>query len=55
MPVHSGRDKEGHYKQWGGSGKKYYYDPRDEESERRAERKAAEQGQAAYASGYKGN
>jgi hypothetical protein len=38
---------------WGDSGKCYTYDPGDESSKQAARDKAAKQGQAAYASGYK--
>lgn len=40
--------------QWGKSGKKYTYTPGNEASRKRAKAKAEKQGQAAYASGYKG-
>jgi hypothetical protein len=53
MPVHSGKDSKGPYKQWGDSGAKYHYEPGDAESRKRAEDKATKQGQAAYAHGYK--
>lgn len=53
MPVHTGKDKEGCYAQWGGSGKKYYYECGNEEAERRAINKAEKQGRAAHASGYR--
>ena len=39
---------------WGDSGKAYTYTPGDKSSRERAKRKAEKQGQAAYASGYKG-
>lgn len=54
MPVHQGRDSIGPYYQWGDHGKKYYYKPNDEKSRKDAQAKAAKQGRAAYASGYKG-
>ena len=46
MPVHSGKDSKGKYYQWGNHGKKY--------RGKGAKAKAAAQGRAAYASGYKG-
>ena len=46
MPVHTGKDKQGTYYQWGKSGKKY--------RGKGAKAKAGKQGQAAYASGYTG-
>jgi len=54
MPVKTGRDSKGPYAKWGGSGKKYYYKAGDKSSRERAKKKAAQQGKAAYASGYKG-
>ena len=54
MPVHTGKDSEGCYAQWGGQGKKYYYKCGDAAARKRAEARAAKQGQAAYAHGYKG-
>lgn len=58
MPVHQGYttkngSKKG-YMQWGDSGKKYYYTPGNASARKRARNKAQKQGQAAYASGYKG-
>jgi len=46
MPVHGGDDSKGHYEQWGEHGKKY--------RGKDAKKKAAEQGRAAYANGYRG-
>lgn len=54
MPVHQGKDSNGTYYQWGSSGKKYYYSADSSESKSRAKNKAENQGQAAYANGYKG-
>lgn len=58
MPVKQGyeiyRGKRMGYYQWGASGKKYHYTPGDEESRKRAKRKAQKQGRAARAGGYKG-
>lgn len=55
MPTHTGKDKKGCYAQWGGHGKKYYYQCGNEEARKRAVRKANKQGQAAHAHGYTGN
>ena len=46
MPVHKGKDSKGTYYQWGKRGKKY--------RGKGAEKKAARQGRAAYAHGYRG-
>jgi hypothetical protein len=46
MPVHKGKDEKGIYEQWGKHGKKY--------RGKDAKKKAAAQGRAAYASGYRG-
>lgn len=54
MPVHRGKDSKGLFYQWGDSGKKYHYKSGDKASKERAKKKAEKQGQAAYASGYKG-
>lgn len=54
MPVHRSKDSKGPYYQWGDSGKKYHYTAGDKKSRERAKKKAEKQGQAAYASGYKG-
>lgn len=40
MPVHSGKDKQGHFYQYGNSGAKYRYNANSEESRKRAKRKA---------------
>ena len=53
MPVSRGRDSQGCYARWGGSGKKYYYTCNDDKSGLQAVRKANEQAKAAYSSGYK--
>lgn len=53
MPVRSGKDSKGCYYQWG-SQKKYYYKCGDKDARKKARAKAAKQGQAAHASGYKG-
>ncbi|MBI3331813.1 hypothetical protein HYZ99_02525 [Candidatus Peregrinibacteria bacterium] len=45
MPVHKGRDSKGEYYQWGKHGKKY--------RGRGAKGKAARQGRAAFAHGYR--
>lgn len=54
MPVHRGKDSQGPYYQWGDSGKKYHYESGDQQSRNQAKRRAAKQGQAARAHGYKG-
>ncbi len=46
MPVHAGTDSKGKYYQWGSHGKKYRGTS--------AKSKAAAQGRAAYANGYRG-
>lgn len=53
MPIHRRVNKEGTYYQWGNSGKKYYYQPKNKKSRTIAYNKAARQAAAAYASGYK--
>lgn len=53
MPVKTGKDDKGCFAQWGGQ-KKYYYKCGDKEAKANAKSKAEAQGQAAYASGYKG-
>jgi len=55
MPVHTGTEKKRCYAQWGGHGKKYFYECGDKAARERAKAKAAKQGAAAYSSGYKGN
>jgi hypothetical protein len=54
MPVHRGKDGQGPYYQWGGSGKKYRYESGNKSSRDSAKAKARRQGQAAHASGYSG-
>lgn len=54
MPVHTGSDAQGSYAQWGSKGKKYRYKAGDSSSMTEAKKKAGKQGEAAYASGYKG-
>lgn len=55
MPIHSGKDKQGSFYQWGKTGKKYYYVSSNEESRKRAYKKAQAQQTAIYSSGYKGD
>jgi len=55
MPVHPGTDSKGSFFRWGGHGKKYYYTKGNKASMAAAKAKAAAQGRAAYAAGYKGN
>ena len=55
MPIHSGKDKQGTFYQWGKTGKKYYYESSNEESRKRAYKKAEQQQTAIYSSGYKGD
>jgi len=52
MPIHEGIDEQGHFYQWGGHGKKYYYKLGDVDSKNEAYNKALHQAQAAYAHGY---
>jgi len=54
MPVSSGKDSKGSFMQWGGEGKKYRYTAGDASSRNSARKKAGKQGEAAYASGYRG-
>jgi hypothetical protein len=54
MPVHRSKDGGGPYYQWGDSGKKYHYESGNPKSREVAKEKAAKQGQAARASGYRG-
>lgn len=54
MPVHRSKDGDGPYYQWGGSGKKYHYEPGNRKSREDAKKKAERQGRAARASGYQG-
>jgi hypothetical protein len=54
MPVKRGKDSKGSYYQWGDSGKKYHYTAGDKSSREQAREKAARQGRAARASGYRG-
>ena len=53
MPVMTGSDTKGCYARWGGQGKKYYYKCGDSEARDRAKQRAAAQGRAAHANGYK--
>lgn len=55
MPIHSGKDNQGSFYQWGKTGKKYYYVSSNEESRKRAYKKAQAQQTAIYSSGYKGD
>jgi hypothetical protein len=54
MPVRRGKDSKGPYFKWGQSGKKYHYTSGNKASMRRARAKAARQGRAVRASGYRG-
>ena len=54
MPVHRRQDSNGPYFQWGNHGKKYYYIANNKRSRELAKEKAAKQGRAAYAAGYRG-
>lgn len=54
MPVQRGKDGDGPYYQWGGSGKKYHYESGNKSSREKAKAKAERQGRAARASGYSG-
>lgn len=53
MPVHTGKDSKGCFAQWG-SKKKYHYKCGDMAARKRAKKKAAAQGSAAYSRGYRG-
>jgi len=44
---------EGYYYQWGEHGKKYFFDPKDPQSETEAKSSATRQGRAAHAHGYR--
>lgn len=56
MPIHSGKNENGNFYQWGYThGKKYYYTAGDKESEQMAYNLAVRQSKAAHASGYKGS
>ena len=56
MPVHRGKDSIGGcFYQWGEHGKKYYYTPCNSPQREVAKEKAAAQGRAAYAHGYRGS
>lgn len=54
MPVKRGKDGNGPFYQWGTSGKKYRYTSGEHSSREAAKKKAEKQGQAAWASGYRG-
>ena len=54
MPVHRGKDAQGPFYQWGDSGRKYRYRSGDAASREQAKEKAARQGRAARAHGYRG-
>ena len=54
MPVQRGKDSDGPYYQWGGSGKKYHYEAGNKRAREQARAKATKQGRAARASGYRG-
>lgn len=53
MPVHTGKDTEGCFAQWGKSGKKYYYECGNSDARKKAEQKAYVQGIAAIKNGAK--
>lgn len=55
MPIHSGKDRQGYFYQWGQTGKKYYYDPISRQSATTAYNKAKKQQVAIYSSGWKGD
>lgn len=46
MPLEQSEDSEGYYYSFGSQGHKYYYNPRDSESEEVARNKALRQGRA---------
>jgi len=54
MPVHKRTDSQGKkFYQWGNHGKRYYYLVNSKKSEEMAKQKAAKQGRAAFAHGYR--
>lgn len=53
MPVHRSRDRRGSFYQWGGHGKRYYYQVGNARSRLIARRLAQRQGAAAYSNGYR--
>lgn len=55
MPIHTGQDKNGQFYQWGKTGKKYYFKPKDKQSKQHALNKAKKQQTAIYSSGWKGD
>lgn len=55
MPIHIGTDTTGKFFQWGKTGKKYYFDPDNESSRKRALGKAKKQQTAIYSAGWKGD
>lgn len=55
MPIHKGKDNKGYYYMYGSTGKKYYYDPKDKKSEKRAYDKALKQEAAIRISKQTGN
>lgn len=54
MPIHTGKDSNGLFVQWGNQ-KKYYYNSNDKQSFEKAKEKARKQMIAIYASGYHEN
>lgn len=54
MPIHLGKDINGHYYQWG-TKTKYYFEPNNEDSQIKAYNRAVKQMKAIYSSGYRGN
>jgi hypothetical protein len=55
MPIRSGYDavNKQYYMIWGSRGKKYYYNPKNPQSEQEAYKKASAQARAAYSHGYR--
>lgn len=49
MPVQNKIDENGHYLRWGNSGKKYYYNPQNISSKKRARSKVLNQMKAIFA------
>ena len=54
MPVTTGKDTQGCFARWGKTGKKYHYRCGSAMGRKRAKKKASQQGQAIFSSGYRG-
>jgi hypothetical protein len=53
MPIKEGYDQDGHFYQWGNSGKRYYFNRENEEERNAAYIKAQRQRTAIYARGWR--